>query len=318
MTVAGQDSSLPGLNIVVVCYNCGGDILQLVDDIRGGDYPLHRLSLTIVDNASADDSMELLRTIDGVACRVIEAGRNLGFGAGCNLAVRHIADKAPILFLNPDVRLRPDSLSELMHGRRQQPLAGIWGGITCDAHGAPDGNSAWREPSLRGLIAWSFFIDALLRPAGFSGTESYAPSQLRQGGAVDAISGCFFLIDWDLFQRLGGFDEQFFLYSEEIDLCRRARLLGAQPWVIPRARVTHAGSVTLSSESKLRHLYYSKLLYYRKYWSPLGFKVARLLLSAGALLRLAALSLLAPLRREFKLRRKNWWNFFKQQLSWKF
>ncbi|WP_237068050.1 glycosyltransferase family 2 protein [Microbulbifer guangxiensis] len=309
---------LPPINIVIVCYNCGRDILKLVGDLRSGDYPTDRLSLTIVDNASADDSVELLRRIEGIPSVLIEAGRNLGFGAGCNLAVRHIAGDGLILFLNPDVRLRRDSLTALIRGFYQYPLSGIWGGLTCNADGEPDGKSAWREPSLLGLAAWSFFLDAALRPFGFPGVEAYSPRALLQGPRVDAVSGCFFLIDNDLFHRLGGFDERFFLYSEEIDLCRRARLLGAQPQIIPAAQVMHTGSVTLTSENKLRHLYYSKLLYFRKHWSPVPFRIARMVLNVGTLLRLTALSVLSPLRRDFNHRRKAWWNFFKQQLSWKF
>lgn len=309
---------LPPINIVIVCYNCGRDILKLVGDIRAGDYPLDKLSLTIVDNASADDSVDLLRSIQGVRHVLIESGRNLGFGAGCNLGVRHLEGDDLILFLNPDVRLYPDSLTELISGTRKYPLSGIWGGITCGPDGSPDDKSAWREPSLLGLAAWSFFFDAALRPFGFAGFESYSRRKLLHGSQVDAVSGCFFLIDSALFHRLSGFDERFFLYSEEIDLCRRGRLLGARPQIVPAARVMHAGSVTLTSENKLRHLYYSKLLYFRKHWRPLPFRLARMMLNTGTLLRLSALSLLAPLRRDFNHRRKAWWNFFKQQLSWKF
>ncbi|WP_346838373.1 glycosyltransferase family 2 protein [Microbulbifer sp. SAOS-129_SWC] len=306
------------LNIVFVCYNCGSDIRNVVEDIKTGDYPRDRVAIYVVDNDSTDDSVAILQNIADINLTLIESPKNIGFGSGCNLAVSRIANSGPILFLNPDVRLQHNSLLKLVDFSRANPQSMIWGGVTCNASGQLDGKNAWREPSLLGLLSWSLCIDALLKRAGHPGVDAYSQRQISSRGLVDAVSGCFLLIDRTLFSNLGGFDERFFLYSEEIDLCRRARNLGARPMVTDQARVMHIGSKTLSSADKLNYLYHSKLLYFRKFWPGYKVKIARLTIATGALIRCCGFAFLSLLKRDFDRNRKLWWKFFKIQRQWDF
>jgi len=83
--------------------------------------------------------------------------------------------------------------------------------------------------------------------------------------SVDAVSGCFLLIDAHLWQALNGFDERFFLYSEEIDLCQRARAMGANPQVINAVQFKHVRGTTSHDFSRMKMLINSKLLYWQKH-----------------------------------------------------
>ncbi|WOX06716.1 glycosyltransferase family 2 protein [Microbulbifer pacificus] len=304
------------LNIVIVCYNCGGEILRLLDDIVDGDLALDTIEFFVVDNASQDDSRAQLRGLSLPKINLIESEKNLGFAAGCNLGVKAIANSAPILFLNPDVRLQHDSLSNLLEFSRENPHCGIWGGATCNALGEFDGKSAWREPSLVDLLCWSLGGDILLRKLLGRTSGGYSPGSLSKSGDVDAVSGCFLLIDQTLFHQLDGFDEDFFLYSEEIDLCRRGRLLGARPRVTERALIMHAGSQTLSGINKLNHLYRSKLRYFRKHGAEQQVVVARALIALGSWLRFLAFSTLALAGKQYETQRELWGEFLISQRQW--
>ncbi|WGL18226.1 glycosyltransferase family 2 protein [Microbulbifer bruguierae] len=304
------------LNIVIVCYNCGAEIARLLADIVDGDLPLEAIEFFVVDNASGDDSRTLLRGLRLPRITLIESPRNLGFAAGCNLGARDIGNSAPILFLNPDVRLQHDSLTGLLGFAADNTHCGIWGGITCNVRGELDGKSAWREPSLLDLLCWSLGVDALLGKVLGRTSGGYSLRAIRKNSDVDAVSGCFLLIEQKLFRALDGFDEDFFLYSEEIDLCRRARLLGARPRITDRALIQHAGSQTLSGLNKLNHLYRSKLRYFRKHGGAFPAAVARWLIAFGTGLRMFAFSVLAMVNRRFAGRRELWRQFFTSQRQW--
>ncbi|AIY65430.1 glycosyltransferase family 2 protein [Pseudoalteromonas piratica] len=303
------------INIVIVCYNCGEDILLALEDIRNGDLSTGNLNIIVVDNSSSDNSVELLKAYNGIELNIISSPDNLGFGRGCNLALPHLKH-GKTLFLNPDVRLEKDSIANLISFSEENPAAKIWGGQTVNAQGVIDGQNAWREPTLSGVVSWSFFGDILLKKLGKRIPDAYTPDEIASSPYVDSISGCFLLIDTGLLQKLAGFDERFFMYSEEVDLCRRARELGAKPMSTSSAVIMHEGSKTITSQNKLNFLYHSKLKYIKKYWHPLSFLVARLSLFFAAVLRGCIYTLLSFNKRH-RAEAGVWWKFCKQQLSWK-
>lgn len=304
------------LNIVFVCFNCGSDICRAINDLRAGKYSFEKIQIYIVDNNSTDNSVQVIQSLDYKNVYLIQSRENLGFGAGCNLGVKHTTGNAPILFLNPDVRLNPDSILNLMDFSQRNPGNLIWGGITCNSSGLPDGKSAWKEPSLMGLTCWALGIDPLLKFFGLHNPDGYGTKNVSDEITVDAVSGCFLLIDAQLFRKLGGFDERFFMYSEEIDLCRRAREIGASPMITSRARLVHIGSTTLTSFNKIHYLYRSKLKYFRKYWEYPKYLAAKVVITIGAILRLLAFTLLSLFRRKYTDQSKIWWLFLKTQLRW--
>ncbi len=196
---------------------------------------------------------------------------NKGFGAAINTVVNEQFTRdeslTKVLLINPDVELKFDSLDQLIHGATHFADAGIWGGVTVDSSEQADGFHAWREPTLLREIAWAMSLSKMFPFKVFVSDyrQKHKDNEHTDNYSVDAVSGCFLLIDRHLWQGLNGFDERFFLYSEEIDLCHRARSKGANPQVITGVKFTHARGTSNHDLSRMKMLVNSKLLYWEKH-----------------------------------------------------
>lgn len=222
--------------------------------------------IVVVDNASDDDSTDGLPIDARIA--VIQNASNRGFAAACNQgAAGSRADY--VLFLNPDTRVAVSSL-EIPTAFLEDPAhedVGIAGIQMVDERGAPVPSNR-RFPDLRIVFGeitrlnrvWpSSFPRWLLPLAG--GSEPVE---------VDQVSGAFFLVRRPLFDALGGFDERFFVYYEEVDFARRARQAGFRTIFLPAASAFHRGGYS-SDQVRTARLFYSlrsRLLYARKHWTP--------------------------------------------------
>ena len=225
----------PALSVVIVSYRVPDLLLaclaSLLPELVGSD------EVVVVDNASGDGSAGRVRAAFP-AVNVIESPVNLGFGAGCNLGVRNSTGTL-VLLLNPDTVVHPGALAALRDVARRRPEAQLWGGRTVSPDGTLDPRSCWGLPTL-----WSRTCFALGLSAAFRGSAVFDPEAL--GGwardterEVGMLTGCLLLTTRVLWDRLGGFDERFFMYGEDTDLNLRARLRGARPMITPGATVTH-------------------------------------------------------------------------------
>jgi N-acetylglucosaminyl-diphospho-decaprenol L-rhamnosyltransferase len=228
----------------------------------------------LVDNASGDDSVPLLTQAiarEGWRDRVtlLPAPRNGGFGYGVNLAVRPVlgAGDAPEYFylLNPDAEVEPGSLARLLAFADQHREVGLVGSHIR----GPDGRgqvAAFRFPSLLGEIENAASIGLLTRLLERHTTSLPLPDQDCQ---VDWISGTSMLIRRSTFETVGLFDEEFFLYFEEVDFCRRARLAGIPSWFVAGAPITHVGAASTGMLDETRPMpaywFASRHRYFRKH-----------------------------------------------------
>ena len=217
------------VDIVVVTHNSAnviGDLLASIPGALGG----LTARVVVVDNGSSDRTVPLLRACGG--CRVVES-ENAGYSAGINRGVSELEGDAPILVLNPDVRLGRNSIVALL-GALALPATGVVAPNVRNADGSLN-FSLRREPTL-------------LRACGLGFTTSPRFSEhivetgvYENPAVVDWVLGAAMLVSRKCHQELGGWDESFFLYSEETDLCLRARDHG---WLVryePEAVVTHIG-----------------------------------------------------------------------------
>jgi len=267
-------------DIIIVNWNAGNQLYECLKSIEAAHRDGFKLSrVVVVDNASTDGSADdCLDNID-LPLVIIRNAQNLGFAAACNQgATGSIADY--LLFLNPDTKLFPESLSIPIRFMEQPENAkiGICGIQLVDDQGEVARTCA-RFPA-PGMFFTKMLGLNMLFPRYF---PSYIMSEWdhEETCEVDQVMGAFFLIRRNLFETMGGFDERFFVYFEEVDLSRRAYNKGWRTAYLADAQAFHRGGGT-SEQIKAMRMFYSlrsRILYGYKHFSW----ISATLLMAGTL-----------------------------------
>ena len=217
------------LSVIMVAADSGPELRESVRLILASSLSLE---LILVDNASRDGVPPAIARAyqHDERLKVVYNHRNLGFGPAVNLGVKQASGRA-LLILNPDCLPGEDDLRRLLALQAASPKAGLIGAVVCDADGRPDPASWRRDPLLQRSL--NTMLD---RPGEKVQVEQEIPAKAIQ---VEAISGALMLMTHEMFQRLGGFDEKYFLHCEDLDLCRRVRDLGYQVLLAGDVRVAH-------------------------------------------------------------------------------
>lgn len=196
----------------------------------------------IVDNASGDNSVELIESKWHNQIKLIKNNENLGFARANNQAMR-LANGRYYLLLNSDAEMLDDSVSKMVEFADSRPEIGIVGCRVISKDGTQQ-SSCWRSYSLAYLISRAFNLYRFL-PDGWMGTtniEAYGkPTQTKQ---VEVVSGCIFLVRSQAVQKAGLFDEQYFMYCEDMDWCVEMNKAGYQVWYFHEATIRHYGGGT--------------------------------------------------------------------------
>ena len=284
-----KEHNTRSLIIVIVNYFTAQDCISLIEDILGESIP-ELQKIICVDNSCNEAELLLLKSINHEKLTLKVNNKNLGFGAAINKAVKGETFDS-LLFINPDVKLAEHAIQHVLNAQNQKGMDGIWGGLTVDESGAPDFFHAWRFPSLLREFAW---LTGLASIAKFPLlVNHYAFEEISSNYPVDIVSGCFFLISGDAWRELGGFDERFFLYSEEVDLCLRAKQNNIRSEVVVNAKLIHARGVSSNNESaRLKWTFSSKLVFWKKHGGELKAKCMRVLYCLGSFTRSVAYQLL--------------------------
>lgn len=248
---ARSRSARPLVDIVIVNWNAGTWLERCVSSIRehGGTA---LAGVVVVDNGSTDGSDRL--SIPDLPLTIIRAGTNLGFGRACNLGAKQ--GHAPyLLFLNPDAALLPGTLAAVIDVAESTEFGsvGVFGVKLVGDDGVVQRHCA-RFPTPSTLLAAATGLSALV-PSRFSGLHDVKFDHLTTK-AVDHVIGAFYLIRRDLFEFLGGFDERFFVYLEDLDLSLRVKKAGYEVRYLASATGLHYGGGT-SEQVKPRRLAYA-------------------------------------------------------------
>jgi N-acetylglucosaminyl-diphospho-decaprenol L-rhamnosyltransferase len=268
--------------------------------------------LVIVDNASPDDTVEVARNLGHEP--VISSG-NLGFAAGCNLGARHASGEV-LLFVNPDAVLDAGCVQAVLDVMAATGDIGIVGGRAHMEEGAYDPRCVLGVPSLRGSLTFAFGLDTMFRHHPFLAPEQ-GPADLRVDRpfvTVPAVSGSLLAVARPAWKRLEGFDEQFFLYGEDVDLCLRAGSGGWRTVVATGAGYRHVGGVSSSPGLRDILLYRGKVELYRRQLSPSTARVAVTALQAGTLLRCAVGVVAGPRHTD---RAHRWRHLYRTRRAWR-
>jgi GT2 family glycosyltransferase len=256
------------IDVIVVNWNSGAQLARCVESVLTHGAGCVQRTI-VVDNGSADGSADAVAALQGVT--LVRAGRNLGFAKACNTGAAH-SDAEYILLLNPDARVLPGSLqaAAAFMGSAEAARVGIVG-----LRNVGDDGRAHRSCA-RFPTPWSFVVQSAglsaLWPRAF---PSYVMREWPHDAdrQVDHVIGSCYLVRSSVFQGLGGLDERFFLYLEDLDFSRRANLAGWATWFLARACVYHKGGGT-SDQIKAKRLFYalrSRLQYAAKHFGPAGF-----------------------------------------------
>jgi N-acetylglucosaminyl-diphospho-decaprenol L-rhamnosyltransferase len=268
---------MSAVDIVVVSYNSRGELRGCIEPLSA----LDDLQVIVVDNASSDGSLE---TVADLPIEKIGLDRNGGFSHGCNSGWR--AGRAPyVLFLNPDARIDSDSLDALVGVLEQHPDAGAAAPRITHADGTLD-FSQRRFPRLRSTYARALFLHRLSPGASWADELIRDPLAYDEPQAPDWVSGACILVRRSVLEALNGFDEGFFMYCEDIDLCRRLRDAGHDLLYEPRALVSHEGGASAPRASLLPVLAASRIRYATKHRSAAAALLERGGVALEALTRL--------------------------------
>ncbi|NWJ44504.1 MAG: glycosyltransferase [Chloroflexi bacterium] len=256
------------LSVVIVSYN----VATLLEDCLNSlytDVPEGiSLEVVVVDNASHDGSVELVKQ-KFPQVFVIPNSENYGFPVACNQGWQRTNGNY-VFFLNPDARLEPGAISTLLTFMEQHPRAGICGPLLRYGDGSLQSNRR-RFPSFKLALIESTVLQRYKPFKNLSLLKRYyfedVPLNFARPQEVDWLVGAAFIVRRAILEQLGGFDERFFMYSEEMDLCRRVKSAGWEVWFEPRAAVTHLEGRSSAQDVPRRHINFntSKASYFRKH-----------------------------------------------------
>lgn len=266
------------VSIVIVNYNTGAYLARcltsLTEGCDGFDW-----DAVVVDNGSADGST---RAADVPPNRIhlIRAGGNLGFARAANIGARQTS--APyILLLNPDCRLAPGSLAPLVFELQRYPECQVVAPLVVNDDGTPQGNARGDPTMMTGLFGRTSLLRRVF-PRLPGVTRNVVPTDDKQSDdsrEVDWVSGACCLVRRTAFEGVGGFDEGYFLYWEDADLCRRIRKAGGTVRFRPDRHVPVVHTVGRSSagvsEMAVRAFHDSAYLYYGSHVAPSRLNPAR-------------------------------------------
>lgn len=264
------------LGVVIVTYQSASHIAACLSSLR--DQAGIDLRTIIIDNASHDATVaQARRTWPDV--HVVENATNVGFSRANNQGVEALGDVPFILFLNPDTELRRGALAPLLDALRRRNDLGAVGPLTLEGDGSVQLSFG---PDLSPLAEWrqKRRMEALRRknPAAVKALQA----EVSRPFNPDWLSGSCLLVRGEAFRQVGGFDEQFFLYEEDADLCLRLRQAGWKLGFIPPAVVVHHQGRSVAGNPYHAALAYQEghLRYYEKHNGWLANLVLRVILLA--------------------------------------
>jgi N-acetylglucosaminyl-diphospho-decaprenol L-rhamnosyltransferase len=289
----GEES---GLEVVIVSYRCEGLLRECLQSLREHP-PSGPLTVHVVDNASGDGTAEMVAREFGEV-RLHASDRNLGFAAGNNRAIRE--GHAPyVLVLNPDTRITGGALDRLLELMDSHPEVGMSGPRLELEDGSFD--HAARRSFPTPLSALGHFTGVGRRRDSGELAAYRAPDVTA--GPVDAVNGAFMLIRRAALDQVGGFDEGYWMYMEDLDLSYRFARAGWVTWYEPAVTVIHVKAGTTGPNRSLRlnfAFHYGMYRFYRKHYAAQRSRLLNAAVYCGIAVKLALSAVRSEARRGWR------------------
>lgn len=263
------------LSIIILSYNtkeltfrCIKSVIeQCQKELAEG-----RIEIIVVDNNSADDSTSVISNLkaQNENLKLIQSKENLGFGKGANLGAGNAKGKY-VLFLNSDTEAQDNGFLQMINFLDKNPDIAILGGKLYNADGSPQ-PSTGKFYSLTNLIIMLLGLERL-------GFLRSSPNKTQK---VDWVSGACMMVRRDIFDKLEGFDENFFMYMEDMEICFRAKKLGFSTYFYPSLKLKHKSLGSSNRTFAIINIYKGVLHFYSKHKSHPEYLLVKTLLLAKA------------------------------------
>ena len=240
------------------------------------EFSANKMEVIIVDNDSQDDSVAAIR--DEIKkkkfanMQVITNDKNSGFGIGCNIGAK-VSQGDFILFLNNDTIVKDDGLMKMVDYCKEHPNIAILGVQLRNFDGSLQASTG------KFYTLWYAFL--LLIGGQRFGLLDRSPAKIEE---VDWVKGGLLMIRRDVFEQLKGFDEKIFMYTEDMELCYRARLSGKKVYFYPDVMVLHMDHASTSKTFAIVNIYKNLLYFYKKHRSEFEFDLLKFLMQTKAVL----------------------------------
>jgi N-acetylglucosaminyl-diphospho-decaprenol L-rhamnosyltransferase len=244
------------VDVVVVAYNSESSLRSSIEQLARHE----QFHVIVVDNASPDSGVTTVSDLDA---DIVRLRHNRGFAGGCNAGWPR--GTAPyVMFLNPDAIILPADILQLVDRLEADSQLAIVGPRIVDEHGRID-PSQRRFPRPLSTLATGVYAHRVFPRSAWTSEIILDPRAYSSFGEPQWISGACMLIRRRVLHDLGGWDEGFFMYSEDVDLCRRARNAGWEIGYDPAATAVHVGGGSASRATLVPALAWSRLRYARKH-----------------------------------------------------
>ncbi|MHA1569004.1 MAG: glycosyltransferase family 2 protein [Alphaproteobacteria bacterium] len=260
-----------GLDVIVTSYNTRDLLAACLDSLRR-HAPARSMRVTVVDNASTDGSADLVRQ-RYPEVELVAFDTNRGYGRATNRGLRHLEYDMALL-LNADTEVTAGCLDRLANCLEQQPEVGIVGPRQTTTTGRYQLSCGGKMTLPGEAVRW---LQHRQLSQNNRGVAQSLANRNGHGGKVCWVSGSAMMIRREALRRTGLFDEKFFLYFEDIDICLRVAKAGFQVCYLPEAQVIHHGGASAAllpwrAEYEYRR---SQILFWSKHGTPLGRAIVR-------------------------------------------
>jgi GT2 family glycosyltransferase len=283
------------LSIIIVNWNSAEFVRKCLTSISREGCDL-KYEVIVIDGASFDGCGEMLAR-EFAQVRFIQCPTNVGFARANNIASESAAGEY-FLFLNPDTEIKGPAIKLLYEAGRRLPASGIIGAKLLNTDGSVQTSCLQAFPTIANQV-----LDAEVLRRVFPRLSLWGMAALFARGEtpvdVDVISGACMLVSRRIFEDIGRFSEDYFMYSEDVDLCHKTRQAGWRNYFLPTATVVHYGGGSSQQTSSVRMdvlMRESRLLYFTKFRGGLYARLYRLAIGAIAIIRLLFMGVLLPFR----------------------
>jgi O-antigen biosynthesis protein len=281
--VAPKETDRPLLSVVIVSYNVSGFLDHCLDSVMRACQPYSH-EIIVVDNSSTDNTLEMVHEkYPGVT--LIENAQNLGYSRGNNQGIR-LGRGRYILLLNPDTIVPHHAISASLQFLEQRPEAGLMSLKIVNADGSFQSACRRGFPSPMAALYRMIGLSLLFKNSRRFGQYNLTFLDENATSEVDAVCGAYMMARAEVLKSVGGFDEEFFMFGEDIDLCYRIQRAGYKVFYHPASEIIHfkgESSRKNRVESRL-HFYNSMFIFSRKHFTQRMSFFPRGLLFGGILL----------------------------------